>query len=233
MRVEGIRAVEEALAAGAPPRFAVVAPRLERTERGRALLERLAGGVETVRVDDATLASVSEADTPQGVVLVCGEPNASLADLPVGGRFLVMDAVRDPGNAGTLVRTAVAFALDGVIALPGTADPWSVRAVRASAGMAFRMPIVRASTKEALEWMAARAVRLLAADARGGDVAAEDAAPPWALAVGNEGEGPGAAVRGAAVRSVSVPMAGPAESLNAATAAAVLLYVLTREASGA
>lgn len=228
--VEGIRAAGEALAAGAVPAFAVTSPRLDALAGGAELVSALRGsGVDVAHVDDAALTELGDTEHPQGVLLVCREPSWSADDVVAPGRrYLVLDGVQDPGNVGTLLRAATAFALDGVLALDGTCDPWSAKAVRSSAGMAFRVPVLRLGAPEALSLLGAAGVPVLVADAGGADVAGVDGSGGWALVVGNEGSGPRDAVRQGSVAIVRIPMPGPAESLNAAVAASILLYALTR-----
>jgi TrmH family RNA methyltransferase len=228
--VEGVRAVREALAGGATPRFAVTSPALESLEDGAAARAALAGsGVEVHPVDDRELSGLSETEHPQGVLLVCVEPAADEGVVHAGGRYLVLDAVQDPGNVGTLVRTATAFALDAVLVLDGTADPWGAKAVRASAGMVFRRPLLQRDAEAALALLHRAGVPLLVADMAGSDIADAVTSDGWALLVANEGAGPRETLRDAADRLVRVPMPGPAESLNAGVAGALLLYALTRE----
>lgn len=229
--VEGLRTCAEALDGGAAVRFAVAARGLEASDEGDRLLRRLeSGGVQVDRVDDGTLASLSDTESPQGLLLVCEAPSPELGALLATshGRFLVLDGVQDPGNLGTLVRAALAFGLDGVVALDGTVDPWNPKAVRASAGASFRVPLVKASWEgEVRDGLGAGGVLLLAAVAGGEDVARVRPGRPWALAVGNEARGLREGVREASVRRVEVPMPGGAESLNAGVAGAILLYALT------
>lgn len=228
--VEGVRAVGEALAAGAEPRFAVASPRLDEVHEGAAVrLAMHAAGIEIEEVEDGELRELSDTEHPQGLLLVCVEPHPGDEVVRPGGRYLVLDAVQDPGNVGTLVRAATAFAVDAVLALDGTADLWSPKAVRASAGMAFRRPLLVREAAVALELLRAAGVPLLVADAGGADV--DDVAwrGGWALVVANEGAGPRAELRREARGVVRIPMPGPAESLNVAMAGAVLLYALTRE----
>lgn len=228
--VEGVRAVMEALDAGASGRFAVVSPALDRLEDGASARRALAeAGVVVDEVGDSELVSLADTEHPQGILMVCAEPAAGDEAVRHGGRYLVLDAVQDPGNVGTLVRSAAAFALNAVLALDGSADPWSPKAVRASAGMAFRQPLLRRPAEEAMALLGRNGVPLLVADAGGEDVAEVEPAGSWALVVGNEGAGPRTSIRRGATRFVRVPMPGPAESLNAGVAGAVLLYALTRE----
>ncbi len=230
--VEGVRGVGEALTAGVDVQFVATSARLEATEEGRALAHRLeAHGV--VPVDDGELARLSDTESHQGVLLVCDEPQARLERIEPTGWYLVLDGIQDPGNAGTLVRAAVAFGLDAVIALDGTVDPWSPKTVRSSAGMIFRLPIVRASAADAIARLIEVRVPILVADARGEDADASRHDRGFALVVGNEGAGVRPEISGGAAAMVAVRMQGPAESLNVAMAGAILLHALTRESGTA
>ncbi len=228
--VEGIRSVTEALEAGAEPVFAVVSPRLDTLAWGADLLATLCARVEDVeRLGDAELDALADTERPQGVLLVCRQRSWDVAELRQRGRYLVLDAVQDPGNVGTLVRAATAFDVDGVIVLDGTADPWGPKAVRSSAGMTFRVSVGLAEADAVVELLRESDVPLFVADASGVDVADVSTPASWALAVGNEGVGTRETLRLAATRFVRIPMPGPAESLNAGVAGAILLYALTQE----
>lgn len=232
--VEGVRAVTEVVACGAEIRFAVVAPRAV-GGRSDALRSRWATeAVPVVEVDDRTFAELADTETPQGLLVVCVEPRPDPASL-LGprSRLLVADGVQDPGNLGTLIRTAAAFGVGGVIALDGTVDPWSPKTVRASAGTAFRIPVATARWDDFAPRIAAVGVPIWFADAAGPPVPPTAPTAPWALAVGSEGAGVRPEVRAAAHRAVSVPMPGGTESLNAGVAGAILLYAMTRGADGA
>lgn len=243
--VEGVRAVGEALDAGASVSFAAVSPRLDSSEEGRAVRARLERGAEArrwelVTATDGEMVDVADTEHPQGVLLVCAEPTvdptealAGLVDGPAGSgpsagpRILVLDAVQDPGNVGTLIRSAVAFAFDLVVVLDGTTDPWGAKAVRAAAGTAFRVPVTRASAAEAVEGLSAAGLPILVASAEGSAAVS----PPergFALVVGNEGVGVREEIRRAAAETVAVPMSGPAESLNVGIAGSILMSDFTK-----
>ena len=138
----------------------------------------------------------------------------------------MLDSLQDPGNVGTLVRTARALGVTGVVALDGTVDPWNPKAVRASAGAVFHVPLVRRAWPDL---RSALGDRTLFAGAAGGTPAG-DVKPPeaWALVLGNEGSGVRAEILEAGARTVAVPMVDGAESLNAAIAGAILLYAFSR-----
>ena len=227
--VEGVRAAGEALAAGVAVRFAVCSPAVMRSPAGDALLAELeARGVAPDWVGERELAAVSATASPRGILLVCREPSVALSAVQpsAAARFLVADGIQDPGNLGTLVRTARAFDLTGVIALDGTVDPWNARVVRASAGSVFRIPVVRAPWREVAAW--AVGSQVIVADAVGQDAATLAVTPPWMLVVGNEGAGVRDEIRAVASARAAVPMPGAADSLNAAVAGAIVLYALVR-----
>jgi RNA methyltransferase, TrmH family len=229
---EGIRAVEDLLASPLPVRLAVAASSLGDTSRGQALMDVLAArGVALRETGDRELAALADTETPQGILAVAPIPAAGLDALPLEGRdpavVLVLDAVQDPGNFGTLARTAEALGAAGLVALPGTVDPWNPKSVRAAMGSTFRLPVVEADWDALAPWLAARGVETLAAVV-GGAPLAEPRPRRAALVLGNEGAGVGDETRARAGRAVGIPLRGRAESLNVAAAGAILLYELLR-----
>lgn len=223
--VEGVRASTEALIAGASVSFAVTSAKLETTEAG-AELQRLLAGHDVESVDDREVGALADTRSPQGVLLVCREPVITLTEL-AGRRFLVLDAIQDPGNLGTLIRSANAFGLDGVVCLDGTADPWGAKAVRASAGLVFRPTVALGSVEDTLARLGELGVPVLVADATGVDAEGLRGAERFALVVGNEGAGVRTELRDAASASVAVRMTGPAESLNVGIAGSILMHTLS------
>ncbi len=174
--------------------------------------------------------TLADTETPQGLLAVFEEPPhdlASLAPPPAGARYLVLDALQDPGNVGTLLRTAAAFGVTAALLLDGTADPWSPKAVRAAAGELFRLPVVRTRWDKARGWLEAHEVAMLVADGAGQDLRTVPLPPaPLALLVGNEGAGPRPEVRDAAHTLLALPLGRGVESLNAAMAGSILLWAL-------
>jgi RNA methyltransferase, TrmH family len=229
---EGVRVVEELLDAGIVLRFALASSALEDTERGRALARRLAAAAPVHQVSGGELNRMAGTRGPQGVLVVAEIPPASLADLQPGATplALVLDGVQDPGNIGTLTRTAAAFGCGLVACLPGTVDPWNPKSVRASAGALFRLPVVTVPVDELWAWLGAHGFRVLGADAAGLPVRDRPPGRRAALVVGNEGGGLTTPVRDRCDALVAVPMRGRTESLNVAVAAGILLYELSRGA---
>lgn len=193
------------------------------TPEEREALERLEErGADLREVDGGTLEEFADTATPQGVLAVVRIPRRELDDLPAGG-LLVFDGVQDPGNFGTLVRTAEATGMAGAVALPGTVDPWNPKAVRAAAGSTFRVPVAAAPWGDARGWLRDRDVAVWATDPLGEPVYGGEPAPErLALVLGNEGRGVSAEVLDDAHRRVRVPTAG-VESLNVAVAGALLI----------
>lgn len=190
----------------------------------RALIERCEGrGVECETVGDREFSRLVATVTPQGIAAAARVPEATWRQLSPR-RLLVLDAVQDPGNVGTLIRTAEASGLGGVICLPGTADPWSPKVTRAAAGSTLRVPVLLEAWEVVLKRLRAADTALWAADPNGEPVGRGEPTPAaLALVVGNEGAGVSRPVLSAADRRVAVRMKGPVESLNVAVAAAILI----------
>src|SRR6266542_5702812 len=226
---EGVRAVEELLGSPLVIRGVLSGPQLADAPRGRALLSRIADSrVEHSIVTEAEFRSAAETESPQGVLAIAEIPERSLAALSdlAKLRLVVLDAVQDPGNVGTILRTAAALCATATIALPGTVDLWNAKVVRAAMGAHFTHTALSTTTDELLAFLGERGFELWGSDAKGETV--EHGHPPerLALAMGNEGGGLSSSVRAAATRMVSLPIATGVESLNVAVACGILLYRL-------
>lgn len=226
---EGVRTVEELARSSLVIRGVLAAPQLEETPRGTALLAELgARGIAAERVDHHEFASAAETESPQGILAVAEVPERSLEPLASRGslRVLVLDAVQDPGNVGTIVRTAAALGADATVALPGTVDLWNAKVVRSGMGAHFHHPCLSGTWDDLESFRRERAVTVWAADASGESIAA--CVPPsrLALVVGNEGGGLTSLSRTRADRLVALPIAASSDSLNVAVAAGILLYEL-------
>lgn len=234
--VEGPHAVADALGASGH-RVREVFITDSTADREVALLRAAAAAGVAVRVvSDRVLGSLRDTVTPQGVIAVVEMPVVDLAATFAGGLRLgvLLDGVADPGNAGTVIRTADAAGADAVIVAAGSVDVWSGKCVRSSAGSVFHLPVVTGvSVASAIE--AARAAGcVVLATAANGDVDFDDLVDSGALAsptvwlLGNEAHGLSGAARGGADRNVRLPVYGKAESLNIAAAAAICLYASAR-----
>jgi TrmH family RNA methyltransferase len=232
---EGVRLVEEAVTAGMSIRGAAVSPVLESTTRGKTLKAALEKrGIRLEEVTDSDLDALADTEHPQGVLAVIEPRRWTLDDIRVvpGVTVLVLDGVQDPGNVGTMLRTALGFGATGVVALKGTADLTNPKVIRAGMGASFRLPSVAAAPDVFVAWAHLQRAQIWVADAGGENVdqlsrrSAER--PPVALVVGNEGAGASPQLRMAADRRIAIPLAPGVESLNAAVAAGILLYEVTR-----
>lgn len=179
--------------------------------------------VRQYRVAEELLAYISPMKSTPELVFTCRLPSAAA---PLHGRVLLAEELQDPGNVGTLIRTAAAFGFDALLLAGDCADPWSPKAIRASMGAVFRLGIAEGPVPEALQRLQAAELPIYAAAlARETEQAGSFCFPStFALAIGNEGHGLSQAVLEAAYRVVRIPMAAGAESLNAAAAAAVLMW---------
>lgn len=221
--VEGPAVARDALDAGAVVREGLYTDAAAGDPAlARLLVDLRAAGAELEQVAEADFAEFADTVTPQGLLLVVDIPLRRLTDVRMP-RLAVLDAVQDPGNVGTLIRAADALGAGGVAVLPGTADPWNPKAVRAAAGASFRIPVVATSVAELAGWCRERGVPLLAAAAAGEPAPRSAAARDAALVFGNEAAGVSDEVRAAADGVVGIPQRGPADSLNVAMAGAILM----------
>lgn len=229
---EGIRLVEDALAAGLPLRGAVASSALQATGRGRALEAALEqAGVPLERVTDAELDALADTEQPQGVVAIYEPRRWSLQDLNLrpDAPALVLAGVQDPGNVGTMIRTALGLGAAGVVALKGTAELTNPKVVRATMGAAFRLPAIAADADTLLAFAREAGAEVWAAAMDGEPVAGVPrTGGPVCIVVGNEGAGIPDELLRAADRRVAIPLRGPADSLNVAIAAGILLYEVLR-----
>jgi RNA methyltransferase, TrmH family len=221
--IEGDHLLEEALRSGMVFKTVFVA-------ESRGVPDGVPRGVEVLRVTDEVFASVVETQSPQGVAGLLVPPVRRMEDVLKGVPLILIAAgLQDPGNLGTLVRSAEAFGATGVVTTAGTVSAWNQKALRASAGSIFRVPVVSATVSEVQE-LKARGVRLVAAVGVGGDwVKDGDFVGACAVMIGNEGAGLGEEFIVMADARVTIRCPGPVESLNAAVAGSLLLYEASRQ----
>jgi TrmH family RNA methyltransferase len=232
---EGVRLVEEALASEVTVRGAAASPALESTTRGKALKAMLlTRGLQVEDLTDAELEGLADTDHPQGIIAVIEPKRWTLSDIRMnpGGTILVLDGVQDPGNVGTMLRTALGLGAVGLVALKGTADLTNSKVIRGAMGASFRLPAVSAAPDEFVAWVRLQRAQIWVADAAGETadrlLAGPADRPAVAVVVGNEGAGVGPSIDAAADRRIAVSLARGVESLNVAVAAGILLYEVTR-----
>jgi len=224
--IEGLRLLEEALGAGCVPALVFFVPGLEEANRAANLLrEAMALTPEVYSVGLNIMEMLTDTVTPQGLLAVVPFPTRapSKDDL-----LLVLDGIQDPGNLGTLLRSAEAAGVDQVLCAPGTVDAYNPKVVRAGAGVHFRLSLAELDWPQVKARVMGKAVRL----AEQGHSAAYyqvDWRQPAALIVSNEGAGASREARALAAERVAVPMRGGAESLNVGVAASIILFEAARQ----
>ena len=225
--VEGVRLCEEADRAGLPVHFVTYTEQAGEGPRAAALLSKWAeAGVPRYEVSESVMAECSDTESPQGLLAVMPIPQLPVPKSPT--LTLVLDRLRDPGNLGTLLRTALAAGVDQVLLLPGTVDPTNPKVVRGGAGAHFWLPISMVGW-DGLERATAGCPAVLSTPSGGMDYTEFDWREPVALVVGGEAAGAGKRIRSSVERTVSIPMAAGVESLNVAAATAVLLFEAARQ----
>lgn len=225
--VEGVRSVEATIASGATVR-AILIDHSRREEVAPALSGRLLSRSRIVQVEHALFQSVTLTDQPQPIVAIVDTPDLPIRENPT--LILIVDGVRDPGNLGTIIRSAAAVGTDAVVLLPGTADPTNPKSVRATAGALFVVPIRRyPSAEQAVDALFPERPIVAIADAAAEQLYdAVDWRQPAAIVIGGEAFGASEKSRTYADIEVSIPIQPGVESLNAGVAASILLFEAAR-----
>jgi RNA methyltransferase, TrmH family len=227
--VEGVRMAEEAMRSGWEAQLVLYTEQLD--ERGQRVVQGFSSrSVPVELVSESVMKALSETDTPQGLLVVLAQKNLRI---PTSPHFLViLDGVRDPGNLGTILRSAAAAGVQALLLTPGCVDAWSPKVVRSAMGAHFRLPILRMSWTEIRQTLThpENSMRIYLADsATGLAYTLADFKSPVALIVGGEAAGAGTEAASLAESRVHIPMPGGSESLNAAVAASLLLFEVVRQ----
>jgi TrmH family RNA methyltransferase len=191
-------------------------------------VERLTlNGVDVEEVSTSLMKSLSETETPQGILAVL-----ELAQLPLANSpdfVLIPDQIRDPGNLGTLLRTAAASGVQAVLLPPETTDAFAPKVVRAGMGAHFRLPIHSLNWEEVAQVVKLAGLQVFLADMEGQSCWKADLRQPVALVIGGEADGASESARKLAHQKISIPMSGNVESLNAGVAGSVLMFEVVRQ----
>lgn len=185
--------------------------------------------VRLATVPGDVMASISPMESPQGALFLCKQPENALPDRLEGNRYLILDGLQDPGNVGTIWRTADAFGADGLILVNGCADPWNPKTVRATMGACFRLPVLELAAGDLPALLERSALPLYATALREDtvDIKTTDLKRS-AVVIGSEGHGVSQELLALSRRTLKIPMRARCESLNAAAAAAVVLWEMAR-----
>ena len=228
--VEGMHLLEEAIRAGL--RLETVFFSESALPRAHKLLPQLSAHTEALLLPDDVFASAVPTETPQGIAALVKVKRFQLDDAlrPAPALLVIAAGLQDPGNLGTIARSAEAFGATGMLLGERTVSPWNWKALRASAGSIFRVPTVKVDLASSLAGLKARGVRVLATSSHKGTLVSQtNLSGPVALIVGNEGAGIPREILGLADEIVAIPQSSKVESLNAGIAASVILYEAARQ----
>jgi len=229
--VEGFRIIEEAVRSGLKLRAVFFSQAAE--NRAARLLPQLGSHVETLLLPDQLFASAVPSDTPQGVAALVQIKKSALdeiLDQPAPGPLLVVAGVQDPGNLGTILRSAEAFGAKGILLGEGTVSAYNSKVLRASAGSGFRVMLTKVVLAEAIEKMRKRGVRLIATSShKGAPLPEANFSGAVAVFIGNEGAGLDKKLLAQMDELIAIPHSQRVESLNAGIAASIILYEVSRQ----
>jgi len=231
--LEGPHLVEMALNAGVQIKEVFATEAFMNTKEHQAMLKKITGTV--FEVSGQAMKKITDTETPQGIVAFAGYEPITLDMLLLKAKplLVVLDAIQDPGNLGTIIRTADAANADAVILLPGSCDAFMPKVIRATAGSIFNLPLIYAEPDTLVDWLSKRNIQLAVTAADAGKTVFEaDLSGDIAIAFGNEAHGVSDQLRKAADLFLNIPILGKAESLNVSTSAAVCLYEAVRQRKG-
>ena len=224
--IEGVRLVEEAVHSHWGIQFALYDDTLN--ERGKLLVESLkSGGVEVNVISESLMNSLSETETPQGILAVIELNQLPITNYP--NFILILDQIRDPGNLGTLLRTAAAAGVQAILVSPETTDAFAPKVLRSGMGAHFRLPIHSMTWEEIEQMTKSAGLQIFLADMDGQSCWETDLRQPLALIIGGEAEGAREEARKLATQKISIPMVGNVESLNAGVAGSVMMFEVVRQ----
>jgi TrmH family RNA methyltransferase len=228
---EGVQCAREALTSASGPEIKIIYA----TEQGMSKIVELdLGSVEIVEVSEPVLKAMSDTVSPQGLISLCYTPENDISDLALTGNSTViyLHEMRDPGNAGTILRTADAMGITAVITSPDSVDMYSPKVVRSTAGSLWNIPVYEGVTFQALASIFPNTQKILLSSHASTSILDLKIAGDCIAVFGNEARGVDAAVLGAAVTEVTIPMAGNAESLNLSAAASIVMFTLSAKVAG-
>jgi TrmH family RNA methyltransferase len=229
--IEGVKLITEALRSA--PQIVTIFFSESARPLAEKLLPQIAERTETVVLPDTLFKSVVPSEAPQGVAALVKLPSFSaqqLLERVNNGPLVVVSGLQDPGNLGTIMRSAEAFAAAGIFLTEGTVSPYNSKVLRGSAGSIFRLPLAKITSTELIQLLRAKGIRLLATSSHKGTPPAEaNWNPPIAIFIGNEGAGLPREILHQMDETLVIPQSEPVESLNAGVAASIIMYEAARQ----
>ncbi|WP_031516052.1 23S rRNA (guanosine(2251)-2'-O)-methyltransferase RlmB [Desulfofalx alkaliphila] len=232
--IEGVRFVEELLGSGWQVQSLFYSTKLLENSRGKKLLEQAKGRkIDCWQISENLFKELADTETPQGVLALVDMPCYDIQHILTASNplLVVVDGVQDPGNLGTIIRSADAAAATGVITLKGTVDLYNPKTLRSTMGSIFHLPIItEQQPNETVNILKQKGIKIVVGEPRGGvDINQINLTQPVALVVGSEAKGAGTEITKAADLNATIPMPGNAESLNVSVACGVMLYEVVRQ----
>lgn len=232
--IEGIRSVEQCIKSGAQIKYMVYSSELLGDDKDHALSFVKQENYEVYEISGKLFKEISDTNNPQGILVVVAFTEYKLCDILKDNNFIiVLDKVQDPGNLGTIIRTADAFGSNGVIITNGCVDVYNPKAIRSTMGSIFQIPIVHmGETTEVLKSLKEQNINIISSSLNTDKYSYDiDFKSDCAVVIGNEAKGVSSEVLNLSNQLVKIPMVGDAESLNAAIASGVLMYEVLRQRS--
>ena len=229
--IEGIKIIEEAIINGIKIKNILFSDSFFESEDGAVFYGNIKNRDNIIKVQDSLFNSLSDTENPQGIMAICEFNIGSLADIDYINNIslLFLDGIQDPGNMGTIIRTADAFSIDGIILGEGCVDPYNLKVVRSTMGSIFRVSLyINDNSKKILEDFKNKGFEILATSLDGSPIYDIDFSGKFICVIGNEANGVDHGILAMADRCIKIPMPGNAESLNAGVAASIIMYEAMR-----
>lgn len=229
--IEGIKIIEEAIINEIRIKNILFSDGFLESEEGNIFYERVKNWDNVNKISESLFKSISDTENPQGIMAICEFNIRSLLDIDYlkNPSILFLDAVQDPGNMGTIIRTADAFKIDGIILGEGCVDPYNLKVVRSTMGSIFRVPLyISSDSIKTIVELKNKGFDILATSLDGRPIFDSDFNGKFIYVIGNEANGVDPRILDMADRCIKIPMPGNAESLNAGVAASIIMYEVMR-----
>lgn len=229
--IEGIKIIEEAIINEIKIKHILFSNSFFDSEEGSIFYEEIKNRDNIAKVSDSLFNSISDTENPQGIMAICEFNIRNLRDIDYLNQtsILFLDGVQDPGNMGTIIRSADAFNIDGIILGEGCVDPYNLKVVRSTMGSIFRLPLyISDNSIESIIELKDKGFDILATSLEGGAIYNSDFNKKFLCVIGNEANGVDPRILDMADRCIKIPMPGNAESLNAGVAASIIMYEVMR-----
>lgn len=225
--LEGIKVIEEAIESSFKIKYILFTDKLALVEGGSEFFEEIKGRTETIKVSKEVFKDITDLENPQGVIAVVEFKDLDLEILykKENPSIIFLDALNDPGNLGTIIRTADAFKIDAIVLGENSVDPYNPKVVRATMASILRVPIYNVEdNKTFFHNMKKNDINIITTSLKGKPLDKDEFINAFVVVIGNEASGVGEALLKESDKQIKIPMPGGAESLNAGVAASIIMY---------